>query len=84
MLVVSPQTQAMERRADVRGLFTVCVRCAQANIPGERIKAVPGAVDAFAQAAGISAEAAEAVVRLMGDIPIGEHDADLLDGPEDV
>lgn len=79
-IVVGPQARAMADRPEVAELFTVCVRCAQANAPGAKALPVPGSVDELVAQTGIDRGEAEEAVRRMGDIPLAEHDADTLNG----
>lgn len=80
-IVVGPHARAMADRPEVDELFTVCIRCLQANAPGAKALPVPGSVDELV-AHGVPRGEAEDAARRMGEIPIGEHLLDVLNGED--
>lgn len=81
LLVVGPRVRELAAQPDVRLVFTVCIRCIQAHVPGKRANAVmPGVVEDVAAGTGLSKSSAGRLVRGMSEIPFGEHDPDVIDG----
>lgn len=79
-IVVGPSPRKLDAEPGV-SVWTVCVRCLQANAdPDAPSRLVPGGRAEVAAAFGLSPAAAEALIRPFEEIPIVEQDPDTLDG----